>query len=306
MSENPSSMNESSQAESGSLSDNGFLKIFGIGVFGWALGMVVLYGAAWLYSNPETAAIAALWMISHCWIAFLSGLLLMIVRGAMSKAGLAKPLVAYVLPVALLAALSWVSLAVYPDAALRSDLMTYLPVILVFYGAGWLWLALRGGPADGPALARAVLPSVLGGLIILGFIAVPAFASDAFRYRTAFQLTSDGIKIEDRSLVFDRILKITKPGNYVFSAPRYIWMEDEEEIGESGIEHGEIQWGASGAPKNGQQGSYPLRIVWKKVVLVDGNIEISPYEDYVVLEVRRPDEDDRLIYTISTDMEFSQ
>ncbi len=302
MTEKPSDQKLSS-ANPDAAPGGGFLKLFVTGVVGWLLGMAALFGAAWIFSKPETLPIALLWMISHSWIAFLLGLVLMVARGVTSRAALAKPLLAYVLPMAVLVLLALACLAVYPDVSLRGDFMTYLPVVLVFYGFGCLWLAVLGKRADGGAFMRAVIPSLIGGLIILGFVAVPAFASDAFRYRSAFQLTSGEKKIQDGTLVFEGTLQIMKPGNYGFAAPRYVWTHEEEENPEAdtGTEYGVIEWGGQGAPGNGALGSFPLRIVWSEGIL-DGEIsELPPYEENVHLEVRDRNREDKLIYTIYTD-----
>jgi len=294
MTENTTSMDSPAPASGGA-----FPKLFGTGVTGWLVGMVILYGAAWMFAEPETASVALLWMISHSWIAFLLGLLLMVIRGLMiSRGSLAGPLVAYLLPAALLAALAAISLAVYPDTTLRSDLLTYLPVVLVFYVAGWLWMVLRGARADGPALMRAVIPSLVGGLVIYGMIALPAFAGDDFRYRTAFELKTQSKSIQDGVFVYEGTLKIMKPGNYQFSAPRYIYAMEESAEEDVDLELGDIQWGTAGAPGNGGQGSFPLRIVWKQSILPIHTIEMLSYGDAITLEVRDSDQADRLVYTI--------
>ena len=96
-----------------------------------------------------------------------------------------------------------------------------------------------------------MVPSLLGGLIILGFVAVPAFASDSFRYRAAFQLNTKDTKVHDGVLVFEGELEIMKAGSYEFSAPRYIWADDVSQGPGADVEFGEMQWGPSGAPKEG-------------------------------------------------------
>ncbi|HSP42906.1 MAG TPA: hypothetical protein VLO11_08550 [Luteolibacter sp.] len=305
MTEKPSTQDMASNS-SDSAPDGGFFKLFATGVVGWLLGMAALFGAAWIFEKPETLPIALLWMVSHSWIAFLLGLVLMVVRGATSRAALARPALAYVLPVAVLVAVALACLAVYPDVSLRGDFMTYLPVVLVFYGFGCLWLAVLGKRADGGAFLRAVIPSLVGGLIILGFVAVPAFASDAFRYRSAFKLTTDEKKIQDGTLVFSGTLEITKPGNYAFVAPRYVWaFEEEDSEADTAIEYGAIEWGEPGAPENGALGTFPLRIVWSKGVVDTGVAPLPPYEESVLLEVRDQNEGDRLIYTIYTEEEVN-
>lgn len=296
------STEECPAAGSSGASGSDFSKVYMTGVVGWVLGMAALFGAAWIFSKPETVPIAMLWIISHCWIAFVIGLVLMVARGLSSKASIAKPVQAYVLPVLLLAVIAGICLAIYPDAGLRGDLLTYLPVVLIFYCFGCLWMALGG--KDGGAFPRAVIPSLFGGLIILGFVAVPAFASDSFRYRVAFQLNTKATKIEGGTLVFDGDLEIMKPGSYEFAAPRYIWSEGTEPGGD--VEFGEIQWGEAGAPKEGALGKFPLRIVWKKGVLQHESNALPPYEEGIVLEVRRPDQGGKIVYSISAAMEAGQ
>lgn len=295
MTTNPPLENQSVVSSSGSLGPE-FRKVYITGVVGWVLGMAVLFGASWIFSKPETVPIAMLWMISHCWIAFLVGLASMVIRGLASKAPLAKSMLAYVLPMLVLAGIAGICLLIYPDAGFRGDLFTYLPVVLVFYCFGCLWMALGG--LDGGSFLRAVVPSLIGGLIILGFVAVPAFASDSFRYRAAFQLNAKGTKIQDGSMVFEGDLDIMKPGNYEFSSPRYIWANDDTGSG-ADIELGDIQWGAAGAPKPGATGNFPLRIVWKKGVPESTPGQLPPYDEGVMLEVRRPDQGGKVVYSIS-------
>ena len=300
MTTNPSSENPPPAGSSGS-SGPDFRKVYVTGVVGWVFGMAALFGASWMFSKPETVPIAMLWMISHCWIAFLIGLVLMVIRGLASKTPLAKPVMAYVLPVVVLAAIAGICLLIYPDAGLRGDLLTYLPVVLVFYCFGCLWMAFGG--LDGGAFLRAVMPSIIGGLIILGFVAVPAFASDSFRYRAAFQLNAKETKVQGGTLVFDGSLEIMKPGSYEFSAPRHTWAGDTEEGGGADVELGEIQWGDSGAPKEGALGKFPLRIVWKKGLPQGDSSQLLPYDEGVMLEVRRPDQGGRVVYSINANTE---
>jgi hypothetical protein len=274
-----------------------FLKIYVTGVVGWMVGMVALFGASWAFSKPETVPIAMLWVISHSWAAYLFGLVLMVIRGVLSKAPLMRPLLAYVLPVVVLASIAGVCLAVYPDAGFRDDVFTYLPVVLVFYCLGCIWVAL--GRMDGGSFVRAVVPSLIGGLIILGFVAVPAFASDGFRYHGAFHLHTTDAKVTDGVLVFDGILEIRKAGNYEFAAPRYFWMEEMEHGEGSDVEMGEIQWGEAGQPREGAVGSFPLRVTWKKGIQQEGEALLSPFGDYITLDVSRPDQGGKVVYCIS-------
>jgi hypothetical protein len=302
MTSNPSTEDHPG-AGSGSLPDPEFSKLYVTGVVGWLLGMVALFGASWIFSKPETVPIAMLWMISHCWIAFLLGMVLLVIRGLVSKTPLAKTMLAYVLPVLVLTGIAGICLLIYPDAGFRGELVTYLPVVLVFYCFGCLWMAL-GGP-DGGTFWRAVMPSLLGGLIILGFVAVPAFASDSFRYRAAFQLNTKGIKVQDGALVFEGDLEIMKAGCYEFAAPRYT-LSVREETGGTDVEFGELQWGEAGAPKDGAIGKFPVRIVWKKSASQHNLRQLPPYDEGVMLEVRRPDQGGKLVYLISAKTETAQ
>ena len=134
--------------------------------------------------------------------------------------------IAYLLPVAVLAVIGGICLLIYPDNLLREELLTYLPVVLLFYGLGVLWMKLRKEEAsETPAVARAVIPAVVGGLVILGSVAVPVFASDAFRYRDTFEFSMADSALQDGAIQVDGAIEIRKPGNFKFSAPRYVWNE---------------------------------------------------------------------------------
>lgn len=300
--ENPSSLDSAGEGPSGS-SGPAFRKLFATGVMGWLVGMVALFGASWIFTKPETAAVAMLWVISHWWIAYLFGLVVMVIRGLMSRRSLGRAIGAYVLPVGLLLGVAWLCLALYPDAGLRGDLFTFLPVVLVFYGFGSLWMSGGREAGDSSAFLRAVVPSLMGGLMILGFVAVPAFASDSFRYRDTFDLKITKTTVKDGTMISEGSLGIRKSGDYQFSAPRYVWeMTSSTQSTEPEVELGEIQWGAAGAPKAGTQGEFPLRIVWRKGVIAGDAAQIPPYEDLIVIEVRRPDEDGRLVYSVTAPM----
>jgi hypothetical protein len=282
-----------------------FARIFGAGAITWLAGMVLLFGVATWVVKAEPTAIALLWAISHSWIAYFFGLLVMVVVGLVtSRSALAKSIVAYVLPAGVLAGLAAACVAVYPDASLRSDLVTFLPVILVFYLAGWVWLLLKKNPAEGQTSLRAVIPSLLGGLVVFGMIAVPAFASDDFRYHKAFQVKTRSVSIQDGALIFEGTLVVTKPGNYRFVAPRYLYgMEgsyDQE------AELGDIQWGEAGSPEKGGEGSFPLRITWKRGILPGHTPDMFSYEGAVTLDVHNRDEDDKRVYSMVVGMQTTQ
>lgn len=280
-----------------------FRGLFTTGVFGWLVGMGVLFGASWVFANPESVPVALLWAVSHWWIAFLFGLLLMAVRGLVAGRPMARAVLAYLLPVVILLGVARLCLLVYPDSSLRGDLFTYLPVVLVFHLFGCLWMSRGREAGESPAFLRAVIPSLTGGLIVLGFAAVPAFASDGFRYRNAFELGVDRTTVKDGVITSEGTLSVHKPGTYEFAAPRYVWdVAVADSSSEPEIEMGEIQWGAAGAPKAGETGVYAFKVVWRKGVTPGGVTQLPPYEDSVLFEVRRPDEGGRIVHCVSSPM----
>ncbi len=280
-----------------------FRGLFTTGVTGWLVGMGVLFGASWIFSNPESVAVALLWAVSHWWIAFLFGLVLMAMRGLVAGRAMGRAVAAYVLPVLVLLGIAFLCLAVYPDSVLRGDLFTYLPVVLVFYVFGCLWMMRGHESGDSPAFLRAVIPALAGGLIVLGFAAVPAFASDGFRYRNAFELGVERTSVKDGIITSEGTLRVRKPGSYEFTAPRYVWdVAVADSSSEPEIEMGEIQWGAAGAPKASESGEYPFKVIWRKGVTPAGVTQLPPYEDSVFFEVRRPDEGGRVVHCVSAPM----
>jgi len=279
------------------------LKLFTVGVSGWLLGELVIFGLAWPLSHPESFASAMIWTISRGWIGFLAGLALLIGYGFLKGLPVARAALAYVLPAALLAALGGICLLVYPDNMLREELLTYLPVVLLFYGLGIIWLRTRLASPAAPAMACAVVPGVVGGLVILGFVTVPVFSSDAFRYRDAFHLTVSKSMVKEGALHIDGSIEIRKPGNYRFAAPRYIWGDfADTSTSDSQIELGEIAWGSAGEPKSSATGVFPMTITWRKGVPKSGVTNLSSYEDLVSIEVRNPDDGEKVIYSMSVPM----
>lgn len=281
-----------------------FPRLFTVGVLGWLSGMFIAFGLSYVIIHPDNVATAVIWTISHWVEAFAFGLLLMIVFALAKRASFALAVRAYVMPMAILAAIAWVCQMIYPDSAFRGDLFTYLPVVLVFYIFGCLWMAIQREKADSPAFARAVIPGILGGLVILAFVAVPVFISNAFVYRNAFQFTISKMTMQDAALTGEGIVSINKPGNYDFVSPRY-YCDELEMLGESeeGIEVGELTWGEAGEPKAGTVGAYPFKIAWRKGMLPEV-ANPTPYSsDSVYIEVRNPDTENELIYSLSTPVE---
>jgi hypothetical protein len=276
-----------------------FSKIFTVGVIGWLVGSVIIFGLAWPLGRPDNAASAVLWAISHWWAAFAFGLVLLIGYALAIRASFSLAARAYVLPVALLAAIAWLCQMVYPDSAFRGDLYTYLPVVLIFYVFGCLWMLARSDKSEKPAFARAVIPGVLGGLVILGFVAVPVFASNAFRYRNAFQLVILKMELADGVVTGKGTLEINKPGSYQFTGPRYLCDELETlDESEPGVEIGDITWEAAEAPKVGAVGVFPFKVTWRKGMLPPHMKALPMSNDSIYLEVRDPAAENDLIYSL--------
>ena len=276
-----------------------FPRIFTVGVFGWLVGSLIILGLAWPLIRPDNFASAVLWSISHWWAAYAFGLVLLIGAALASRASFALAARAYVLPVALLAGIAWVCQWIYPDAVFRGDLFTYLPVVLIFYIFGCLWMLASIEKTDAPAFARAVIPSVLGGLVILGFVAIPVFAGNAFRYRNAFQLKISKLELADGVVTGAGSVEIKKPGNYQFAGPRFLCdeMETLDEI-EPGSEIGTISWDGTEAPKPGTLGVFPFKVAWRKGMLPKHMTALPAANNSVYLEVRSPETENEMIYSL--------
>jgi hypothetical protein len=275
--------------------ESAFVKLFTAGVLGWLVGTVVLFGLSWVLSHPVSVPAAIVWTISHSWAGFLLGVLVLVAYGLIARLSVGRAVWAYILPVGLLAGIAGLCLLVYPDHALREDLLTYLPMVLMFYGMALLWLWLRRGGADASFFARAVIPAILGGLVILGFVTVPVFASDAFRYRNAFQLTISKTAVRDGKFMAEGTMEIRDPGRYEFIAPRYVWSGDVEEFE---MESGAITWGVAGAPKSDAPGVYPMQIVWSRTLRQTASPESGFYDDAIRIEVHNVDEGGKVIYSL--------
>lgn len=231
--------------------------------------------------------------LSFWWVAFAFGLVVLVVRGVLTKKPLGTAVLAYLLPVAIIAGLAEICLAIYPDGSFRNDIAGFFPTVLVFYIFGLVWMSIRRtGSYD---FVRAVLPPIFGGIMILAFVAWPVFTSNAFCYRNAFTLTvQSSVRSEGEELA-EAVLEIRKPGHYRFAAPYFEYSDFEFGLASK---PGEITWGAAGEPKEGSTGSFPLSIRWKKAS--------PPIEGYAgfqsansaVLEVRNADGPDAVIYTI--------
>ena len=281
-----------------------FFSLFTAGVVGWLAGLLITLGIGWIKMHPDSAYTAAIWAINHGWAGFLCGLVTLVAYGILKRLPIGPAAFAYVLPVALLALLSGVCLLIYPDALLREELLTYLPMVFVFYVFGLLWIKLRKEETDSAPISRTLVPAVIGGLVILGFVAVPVFASNAFRYRDALNLTVSKSSLRDGAIYVEGNVEIRKAGNYRFSAPRYVWPTPENPtMTEPELELGEMNWGGTGVPQAGALGTFPLQIVWRKGTAVKSLSELALFDDLVSIEVRNPDEGDQVITSISAPLQ---
>lgn len=292
-----------SAAESQSLGTSAFLKLFGIGVIGWLIAALVVFAGSWQMYYPDSIPSAFMWTMSHWWIAFGFGLLLMVGYGVIGKLPVGRAVMAYSLPVLVLLVLASLCLAVYPDNGFRTEFSTYLPLVIMFHVLGLLWVALSRGADEQSSFTRAALPSLVGGLTLLGFIAVPVFKGDAFRYRNAFVFTINKAALIDGEIRSEATIEIRKPGNYDFVTPRYSFAEylSSGDV-DSGLDVGTITWGSAGAPTAGKTGSFPLQIVWRKGVLPPTVTELPEYENEVFIDVCDLDESNREIYFLSAPM----
>ena len=227
--------------------------------------MMLLYPVGLKIGRQETAAGATLWVLEHWWAAFLLGLIALLVAAVRSKTKPLQALVAYAVPVVLLAAVAGLCLLIYPNASFRDELAGYLPVAVVFYLFGYVWATMR--KQEEGSLARALVPPLVGGFLILAFVALPVFTGNAFRYRNAFGLEVTQVKRDADKMIAECVLEIRKPGDYVFTAPVAYLLEFimTSPDGAQEFPPGTITWGGSGAPSAGSTGKFPMTIQWHKV-----------------------------------------
>jgi hypothetical protein len=288
ISHHTTTMNTSSQRTPATIQS-----LFSAGVAGWVLGMVAVFAAIWGLTKPESLFEVLMGALSFWWIAFAFGLVVLIVRGVLTKNPLGTALLAYLLPVAIIAGLAEICLAIYPDGSFRNDIAGFFPTVLVFYIFGLVWMSLRrAGSFD---FVRAVLPPIFGGIMILAFVAWPTFTSNAFCYRNAFALTVQSSVRSDGEELTEAVLKISKPGHYRFAAPDFEYSDVEFGLASK---PGEITWGAAGEPKEGSTGSFPLSIRCKNGSPPSERYPGFPSANSAVLEVRNADSPDAVIYTI--------
>lgn len=272
-------------------SKSAFTKLFATGLLGWLIGGLLLFGAAWPIIKPEVVPIAVVWALSYWWVAFVFGAVLLVIRGLLSRVAFGSALLAYLLPAGLLWGITVVCQLIYPNQGFGEDLRAYLSLVVLFYIIGLGWAMSSKDVSGNSTLLRAVLPAIMGGMIIHGLVAVPVFNSNAFKYHKAFALSVSKRALQAGGLTADAILEIRKPGSYVFTSPRSIdsGYEDMDEM-DSVFENGEITWGSAGAPKEGSTGAYPFQIRWLKSVPATETALAHPGEadNFVTVEVWSP------------------
>jgi hypothetical protein len=196
---------------------------------------------------------------------------------------------------------------IYPDAGFRAELMSYLPVSVVFYVLSLLWLTLRKqGEARGDMLRMAV-PPLSGGIMILALVVIPIFTSNAFIYRNAFKLDVLEIKHPDNAMVAKCVLEIRKPGDYEFSAPSFFYFDmTDPESGESdNSPSSTVTWGQAGKPAAGAVGKFPLEILWSNIPMIakDELQMLSPDFLPILIEARSTAQPDVILYTVGAEGE---
>jgi hypothetical protein len=273
------------------------LKLLSAGVVAWIIGITVLYFLAWLLVPVEGVPSALMWALSYWWVAYTCGLIVLLATAAFWKVAPWRALGAYLGPVALITIVAGLCLLVYPSVSFREELMGYLPVSVVFYALGLAWAYLRREAAH--VLTRAILIPAFGGLLILGFVAVPTFTGNAFLYRDAFSLQVLSIERTGSSIGAECILEIRKPGSYVFAAPALYFFEIMMDQSDEVDPPGKIVWGSRGEPQEGDSGKFPLTIRYEMVPEGDFWPGMEFGSSSIVIEVRDANERDRTLRTIA-------
>jgi len=277
-------------------SSRDLIKSFQTGVAVWLLAMIILFGLAYPFASPETASGALMWAFGYWWIGFLAGLGAVVLSATASKNKSGGALVAFLLPVLIVGGIAILCYTIYPTAGFASDLKGYLPMVLVFYVVGLIWMKLRS--SSNQAMPRAIVPPLVGGLLLLAFVATPVFSSNAFKFRDAFDLKFEKMTQSGEELGIDAILEVRKPGNYTFQALHYHFldfaMEHDEDAG-----RGVIEWQGGQPPAPEATGSFPLRITWTQTTPpgYEMGIDYSMYAP--MLEVRDADAPKEILTTIS-------
>jgi len=273
---------------------------FGAGILGWILGLMVLFGLAWPLSSPDTVSNAIIWMLEHWWAAYALGLVVLVAKALIAKIPPLTSLVAYILPLAVMMLLAMTFIWVYPNSGFREDLLSYIPVAVVFYVMSWIWISVS--KQGEPGLLRASAPPLLGGIIILALVAVPVFTSNAFIYRNAFTLDVLEVQRPENSLVAKCVLEIHKPGDYEFRSPSsyYFEMIYPELMEDGSMPQSTVVWGDAGKPAAGNSGSYPLEIRWNNIPKTEmAAAEMMTDAVPILLEAHASGKPDEVLYTLT-------
>lgn len=277
------------------------LKPFGAGVAGWIVGLMVLFGLAWPLSSPDTVSNAIIWMLEHWWAAYSLGLVALLAKALSAKIPPLTSLLAYILPIAVMMLLALVFVWIYPNSGFREDLLSYIPVSVVFYVMSWMWISLRKQAE--PCLLRATAPPLFGGIIILALVAVPVFTSNAFIYRNAFTLDVLEVQRPENALVAKCVLEIHKAGDYEFRSPStyYFEMIYPEMTEDGAMPQSTVVWGEAGKPAAGAAGKYPLEIRWSHIPKSEmmATTEIMNHAVPIVLEAHSSGNPAEVLYTLT-------
>lgn len=278
---------------------------FAAGVVGWILGLFVILGLAWPLTSPDTVSTAVMWAIGYWWAAYSFGLVLLVITALIKKAPLQPSLLGYIVPVAVMAALALACLWIYPNSGFREELMSYMPVAVVFYLLSLLWVTLRKPTETKGDLLRTVVPPLFGGIMILALVAVPVFTSNAFIYRNAFAFDVLEVKHPEKSMVAKCLLVIHKPGDYEFRAPSFYYfdMMDPDTADGTNAPTSTINWGEAGKPAAGATGKFPLEIHWNNIpAIAKADLEAMMADALpILLEARSAAQPEQILYTVSAE-----
>jgi hypothetical protein len=275
------------------------------GVIGWIVGFILVFGLSWSIESPETLANAVMWTIQNWWAAYAFGGIVLILTALLKRITPMPSLTAYVVPVAFMTILAMACLWVYPDAGFRIEFMSFMPLIIVFYLLSMIWVSLRKNSQSAGDSFRTLVPTVLGGTMLLAMVAIPVFSSNTFKYQDAFNLKITEVLHPEKSMVAKGILEIRKPGNYEFSAPTFFYFDmisgfDPETDHEPKCS---IAWGEAGKPAAGATGTFPIELVWSNIpVSIKKELASMPADTLpILLEARSAEEPDELLYTIDSE-----
>jgi hypothetical protein len=278
---------------------------FAAGVVGWILGLLVLLGLSWPLTSPDTVSTAIMWAIGYWWAAYAFGLIVLVATAVVKKIPLQPSLVGYIVPVAAMAALAMACLWIYPNAGFREELLSYMPVAVVFYVLSLLWVMLRKQGEPGGDVLRTVVPPLFGGVMILALVAIPVFTSNAFIYRNAFTFDVLEVKHPEKSMVAKCVLQIHKPGDYEFRAPSFYYFEmmdpTSADVGDASAST--INWGEAGKPAANATGKFPLEIHWSNIPTLTKEDKEAMMADGmpILLEARSAGEPELILFTVSSD-----